>query len=143
MSEGYNTKKTDNVCHIFLFIDALGAAITEKQPVIRDVTHNWQAVRSVFGYSSACVPSIISGKYPEEHLHWNYFTYGRDTVSVPKYLRYLPPQLRDRGRIRRYLSPLVARHNNFDGYFQLYQMPLDILPQFGYNEQKIHSAFMA
>lgn len=125
-------------CSIFFFVDAMGAEVVRDQPVIRDLAEHFKPLRSVFGYSSACVPSILSGRYPEEHLHWNYFTYrGPGTgLKVPLWLRLLPPALRDRGRVRSKLSAPVARLNGITGYFQMYMMPVEELHQYGHCEPR-------
>ena len=75
-----------SVCHCFFFIDAMGAAVTRDQAVIRDLADHWKPLTSVFGYSSACVPSIMSGRWPEEHNHWSYFTHGgaNPALRIPK-----------------------------------------------------------
>ncbi|MBA3846671.1 MAG: alkaline phosphatase family protein [Planctomycetes bacterium] len=124
-------------CHLFFFVDAMGAAVIRGHPVIEDLGRT-AALRSVFGYSSACVPSILSGRWPEEHLHWSYFTYrGPATgLKVPRWLRWLPPAVRDRGRVRHHLSKAVKRANGIAGYFQMYMMPIDQLHQYGHCEPR-------
>ena len=116
----------------------MGAAVTKDQPIIRDLSNFWKPLNSVFGYSSACVPSIMSGRWPEEHLHWSYFTHGsaNPALRIPKRVKWLPPAIRDRGRVRRWCSQTVARHNHIDGYFQLYNMPMAHLDQYGHCEPK-------
>ena len=71
----------------------MGAAVTRDQAVIRDLADHWKPLTSVFGYSSACVPSIMSGRWPEEHNHWSYFTHGgaNPALRIPKTVRWLPP----------------------------------------------------
>lgn len=122
--------------HVFFFIDAMGAQVVQDQPVIRDLADNFRSLRSVFGYSSTCVPSILSGRFPEEHLHWSYFTYrGPGTgLKVPRWLSLIPPALRDRGRVRGKLSAPVARANGVKGYFQMYMMPVEHLHHYGHCE---------
>jgi predicted AlkP superfamily pyrophosphatase or phosphodiesterase len=125
-------------CSIFFFIDAMGAEVVRDQPVIRDLAEHFKPLRSVFGYSSACVPSILTGRFPEEHLHWSYFTYrGPGTgLKIPLWVRLMPPALRDRGRVRSKLSKPVGRLNGITGYFQMYMMPVDELHQYGHCEPK-------
>ena len=122
--------------NIFFFIDAMGAQVVQDQPVIRDLAENFRSLRSVFGYSSACVPSILTGRFPEEHLHWSYFTYsGPGTgLKVPSWLKIIPTFIRDRGRVRGKLSAPVARANRINGYFQMYMMPIDHLHHYGHCE---------
>jgi len=126
-----------STCTIFFFIDAMGAAVVRDRPVIADLAPV-RALRSVLGYSSACVPSILSGRFPEQHQHWSYFTYrGPGTgLKVPGWLQWLPSGLRDRGRVRHQLSKLVGRANGIHGYFQMYLMPIDELHQYGHCEPR-------
>lgn len=125
-------------CHIFCFIDAMGTEVVRDQPAILDLAENVRSLRSVFGYSSACVPSILSGRYPEEHDHWSYFTYcGPGTgLRVPRWLRLVPSALRDRGRVRHRLSPAVAKVNGISGYFRLYMMPIEHLHHYSHCEPR-------
>ena len=119
---------------IVLIVDACGWLVAGRSPALQDLGHH-RRLRSVLGYSSACIPSLISGAWPEEHLHWSAFTRGGpNPIRVPGWLRWLPPGLRDRGRVRARLSPLVAKASGFTGYFQLYQMPLGELGGFGHAE---------
>lgn len=123
-----------DTCHLFIFIDAMGAEVLRGHPVFQDVAPYQAALRSVLGYSSACVPSILSGRLPQEHLHWSYFTHGAGSLRTPWWLHVLPTAIRDRGRIRRWLSGAIARHNAITGYFQLYQMPVEHLHRYGHCE---------
>jgi hypothetical protein len=124
-----------SICSCFFFIDACGSEVVANQPAWDDFADNQKALRSVFGYSSACVPSILSGTYPEDHLHWSYFTHGHSApLRSPWWMKCIPSSLRDRGRVRAKLSPYVKRHNNIHGYFQLYQMPLDVMHHYGHCE---------
>ena len=87
-------------CHLFFFIDACGAEVVRPFPSFTDLAPRWKAARSVFGYSSACVPSILSGLYPEQHLHWSFFTHrANHGLRVPRWLRLIPSALRERGRV--------------------------------------------
>ena len=80
-----------STCRVFFFIDALGSAITEDMPLIRDLAEHWRSIRSVFGYSSTCVPSILSGRYPEEHNHWSFFIHQDGAqLKVPAWMHWLP-----------------------------------------------------
>ncbi|MBA3683786.1 MAG: alkaline phosphatase family protein [Planctomycetes bacterium] len=127
------------VCHCFFFLDACGAEVVRPFPAFTDLAPDWKPLRSVFGYSSACVPSILSGSYPEDHLHWSFFQRAGGEVAplrVPWWVRALPAPLRDRGRVRSHLSRSVARANGITGYFQLYLMPLEHLGRYGHCEPR-------
>lgn len=125
---------------IFTFIDALGWRILQrhKDAFLADRLRIRQPLGTVFGYSSTCDPTIISGRLPPEHGHFSFFAY--DPVRSPfrwlTPLGLLPRALMDRGRVRHHLSKWVGRLLGYTGYFQLYTMPFDKLPLFDYTEKR-------
>lgn len=124
--------------HLFFFIDACGAEVVRPYPSFTDLAPRWKPLRSVFGYSSACVPSILAGSYPQDHLHWSFFTRAEPGkgLKIPWWIRAIPAPLRDRGRVRGRLSRHVAAANGITGYFQLYQMPLEHIHRYGHCEPR-------
>jgi hypothetical protein len=126
------------VLPLFVFIDACGWEIIKDDPFARAVAPHRRPLRSVFGFSSACIPSILSGRSPAEHRNWCYFVY--DPVRSPfrrlRALRWLPKALTSRRRFRRYLSLLVKARLKFRGYFDLYNMPFRHLSLFDFSEKK-------
>jgi len=88
---------------LFVFIDACGWEIIKDDPFVRELAPNRKRLTSVFGYSSACVPSILSGNWPDVHHNWCYFVY--DPIHSPfKFLgplRWLPKALTSRRMFRR------------------------------------------
>src|ERR1043165_10147318 len=94
------------VLPLFIFIDACGWEIINQDPFGADVAPNRKRLTSVFGYSSACVPSILSGRWPVEHRNWSYFVYDpkRSPFSQLRALRWLPERLTSRRIFRRWLS---------------------------------------
>ncbi|MES2696937.1 MAG: alkaline phosphatase family protein, partial [Verrucomicrobiota bacterium] len=124
---------------LFVFIDACGWEIVQKDgQFVRDVAPHRRSLRSVFGYSSACVPSILAGSYPHEHRNWSYFVY--DPVRSPfrslKWLQWLPNALTGRRRARRWLSKFVKMKLKFKGYFDLYNIPFRYISLFDFTEKK-------
>ena len=55
------------VLPLFIFIDACGWEIVKDDPFLKSIAPLRKRLRSVFGYSSACVPSILSGAWPDQH----------------------------------------------------------------------------
>ena len=47
---------------LFVFVDACGWEIIKDRPFARTFAPERRQLRSVFGYSSACIPSILSGR---------------------------------------------------------------------------------
>jgi hypothetical protein len=110
---------------IFVFIDALGYDMARGLDFMTDILPTKAKLRTVFGFSSACIPSILSGRLPCEHKHWNFFYYAPETspFKVLRVFSALPGFIANRSRVRRVLSKVVTKHLNFSGYFQLYNIP--------------------
>lgn len=126
------------VLSLFVFIDACGWQIIKDDPFVRDVAPHRRRLRSVFGYSSACIPSIVSGRYPNEHRNWSYFVY--DPKNSPfqslRWMRWIPSALTSRRRVRNVLSGWVRRRLKFRGYFDLYNMPFRDIAMYDFTEKK-------
>lgn len=124
---------------LFIFIDAFGREVFLRHPFfLKELIRDQKKIDTILGYSSACDPSIISGKLPDEHLMWSSFYY--DPKGSPfkwtKALAILPDSIFRRGRVRHYLSKLIKKVQGFTGYFQLYGVPFKFLPLFNYAEKK-------
>jgi hypothetical protein len=126
------------VLPLFVFIDACGWEIIKNDPFLKDIAPNRKRLSSVFGYSSACVPSILSGRWPVEHRNWCYFVY--DPKNSPfkslRFLRWLPQGLTSRRMFRRWLSRLIKARLSFRGYFDLYNIPFKFISLFDFTETK-------
>jgi len=124
---------------LFIFIDALGWEILNRHPwFLKGLAADKKKLKTIFGYSSACDPSIISGMLPQEHLMWSSFYYSPETCpySWTKWLSFLPDAITDRSRIRHVISRFIANIHGFTGYFQIYQIPFRYLPYFDYAEKR-------
>ncbi len=127
-----------NTLSLFVFIDALGWEIIRNEPFARFCAPYRRRLTSVFGYSSACVPSILSGNWPVEHRNWCYFVY--DPANSPfrflRPLRWLPKAITSRRMFRRWLSRIVKMKLGFRGYFDLYNIPFEHISLFDFTEKK-------
>ncbi len=123
---------------LFIFIDACGWEIIRNDPFCRRFAPNRKRLASVFGYSSTCVPSILSGCWPEEHRNWCYFVYDppHSPFKSLRPLRWLPTAITSRRRFRRWLSRFVKVPLKFRGYFDLYNMPFKYISLFDFTEKK-------
>src|SRR5437660_7353132 len=110
---------------LFIVIDACGWEIIRNDPFLKEFAPQRKRLDSVFGYSSACVPSILSGRWPVEHRNWCYFVYdpANSPFKIVRPLRWLPAAITSRRLFRRWLTKLVKAHLNFRGYFDLYNIP--------------------
>ena len=129
--------------YVYMFVDALGWEIVSKYNFLKDSLVYRKKVEMQFGYSSAAVPTILSGKYPQEHKHFSFFYYDpkRSPFKFFKYLKYFfgagvhPKCLFNRGRVRRIISRFTAKMMGYTGYFSLYSVPFNKLPFFDYCEK--------
>ncbi|MDB6028809.1 MAG: Type phosphodiesterase/nucleotide pyrophosphatase [Verrucomicrobiales bacterium] len=126
------------VLPLFIMLDACGWEIVKNDPFLKSLAPNRRKLNSVFGYSSACVPSIVSGHWPEEHRNWSYFVY--DPKNSPfkflRPLRWLPKALTSRRIFRRWLTKFVRSKIGFKGYFDLYNIPFEHIAQYDFSEKK-------
>jgi hypothetical protein len=131
------SNKSDKVS-IVVFIDALGWEVLRNRRFLEEELPFRSKLRSVFGFSSACVPSILTGNQPRDHGHWSFFYHTRERSPFRplRLLRWLPGSLADRGRVRNWISKLVKRAYGFQGYFQLYNMPFRLIDRFDYCEKR-------
>jgi len=122
---------------IVVFIDALGWEVLKGRRFMEERLPFRRKLRSVFGFSSACIPSILTGLTPREHRHWSFFYYSPATSPFKplRLLGLLPRSLVDRGRVRNLISKLVKRVYGYTGYFQLYNIPFEHVDKFDYCEK--------
>lgn len=124
---------------LFIMIDACGWEIIKDRPqFLSTLAPHRRKLESVFGYSSTCVPSILSGRWPDEHHNWCYFIH--DPKNSPfrslSWLRWLPKALTGRRIVRRYLTKIVKSALGFKGYFDLYNIPFHLIHLFDFTEKK-------
>jgi hypothetical protein len=126
------------VLPLFVFIDACGWEIIRDHPFAREVAPLRRPLRSVFGYSSACIPSILSGRWPSEHRNWCYFVHDPEHSPFKKLkpFGWLPRWITSRRIFRRYLSKLMRGVLGFKGYFDLYNIDFGQIGKFDFTEKK-------
>lgn len=124
---------------LFIMIDACGWEIIKERPqFLRTHAPHRRKLESVFGYSSTCVPSILSGRWPDEHHNWCYFIHDPENSPFRslRWLRFLPKALTSRRIVRRYLTRMVKSMLGFKGYFDLYNIPFHLIHLFDFTEKK-------
>ncbi|MBL6766326.1 MAG: alkaline phosphatase family protein [Verrucomicrobiae bacterium] len=126
------------VLPLFIMIDACGWEIVRNDPFAQNFAPTRKKLESVFGYSSTCVPSILSGRWPDEHRNWCYFVF--DPKNSPfrslKPFGWLPKFITSRRIFRRYLTKFVKVQLKFRGYFDLYNIPFKFIHLFDFTEKK-------
>ena len=123
---------------LFIFIDALGWKILRSQHFLEDVLTVRAPLDTVLGYSSTCIPTILTGKLPREHGHFSFFFADQENspFRACRMLDALPHAVTRRGRVRRMISKMVQRAYGYTGYFQIYNVPFRYLPLFDYSEKR-------
>ncbi len=119
-------------------VDACGWEIIRNDPFGKAFAPTRKRLESLFGYSSTCVPSILSGHWPDEHRNWCYFVYDpkNSPFRLLRPLRWLPTAITSRRIFRRLLTRLVKAQLNFRGYFDLYNIPFRYIHLFDFTEKK-------
>ncbi|MDB6071759.1 MAG: nucleotide pyrophosphatase [Verrucomicrobiales bacterium] len=123
---------------LFIMIDACGWEIVKDRPFLQTLAPHRKRLESVFGYSATCVPSILSGRWPDEHLNWCYFVYNpaQSPFRSLRPLRWLPTAITGRRIFRRFLTKFVKVQLKFRGYFDLYNIPFRYIHLFDFTEKK-------
>jgi hypothetical protein len=126
------------VLGLFVMIDAMGWEIVRNDSFGKDFAPTRKRLESVFGYSSTCVPSILSGRWPDEHRNWCYFVHSpKDSpFGRLRWLRWLPKAVTSRRIFRRWLTKLVRSSLSFRGYFDLYNIPFQQIDRYDFTEKK-------
>lgn len=125
---------------VYVFVDALGWKQVERYGFLEDILPYRRKIEMQLGYSCTAIPTILSGKRPNEHGHFAFYDYAPE-ASPFKAMKYLAPFLKPasfwrRGRVRHHLSNIIKRFYGFTGYFQLYSVPVERLPKLDYCEKK-------
>ena len=123
---------------LYTFIDAFGYEIYQQHPYfLEDIIEEAKPLQSVLGFTNTCLPSILSGKYPQEHGEASPFFYSDPSPFgwMMKYLSYLPKWL-DYSKVRSMLSSMVKHLHHYRGNFQLYAIPFDKLIYFDVTQKQ-------
>ncbi len=124
------TDTTERELTVVILIDALGWEIVQHFGFAGTLLPRSGPLGTVLGYSSAAIPSLLSGTKPSDHGSWAMYRYSPST-SPFKLLRFLPNlphplEWRLRGWIRRILD----RRNVIKSYYDLYEIPPRMLSYF-------------
>jgi hypothetical protein len=124
--------------YLNVFIDALGWPVAEGNAFLPELGAVRQPVRTVLGYSSGAVPTILTGLLPRQHGQWSFFYYAPRTspFGFLRPLALLPHVLAANHRVRVPLSRQVKRLLGYTGYFSLYAFPFARLGDFDYCEKR-------
>ncbi|MBF0408934.1 MAG: alkaline phosphatase family protein [Candidatus Riflebacteria bacterium] len=122
---------------LFTFIDAFGWELLRKNSFLEEILSFRTPVQTIFGYSSTCDPTIITGLLPRDHGHFSFFVYDPENspFKTARILSLLPKFISSRGRVRNIISRFYKKYLGYSGYFQLYNMPFRMLSKYDYTEK--------
>lgn len=122
---------------LYTFVDAFGYEIYKQHSYfLQEIKKDSKPLESVLGFTNTCLPSILSGQYPQEHKQASLFYHSDESpFKWMKVLSFLPSFF-DRFRVRNILSKIVKKLHGYTGYFQLYSIPFDKLSYFDFTEKK-------
>ncbi len=123
---------------LFVFCDALGWELARARNFLADLLPHRRPCGTIFGYSSSCDPSILTGHMPFEHGHFSFFVYdpAHSPFARARFLSWMPGFLTGHHRIRSRLSRYWGRWLGYTGYFQLYNVPFSKMPSLDYTEKR-------
>ena len=126
-----------NHLHVFVLIDALGWELIRERPFLAEFLSYRQRLRTLLGFSSGIIPSILTGRTPAENGMWNLVYY--DPQNSPfRRMRSLGPlagRLLDHRIGRRALTEIGRRVLGMGSNFDVC-VPPETLPWFNWAESR-------
>jgi len=122
---------------IFVLIDALGWTYVRDQHFLQGLLRYRTPLRTVLGFSSAAIPTILTGAPPSRHGHWNLFYY--DPEGSPfrwlRRLAFLPERVLNNRFTRRAITEIGRRMLGLGPLFDCSMNPR-YLPWFNWVEKR-------
>jgi len=129
--------KYDIPIFICVLIDALGWEYIKNRDFLKHLLPNQKKLSTILGFSCSAIPSILSGKYPDEHGQWNLYYYSPKT-SPFRWTKGIP--LLRNGFAERVMRKIIEeaskKISRSDGYFETYLVPLPLLNLFDISEKR-------
>jgi hypothetical protein len=120
-----------------VLIDALGWSYLEGHPFLSGLLPYRRSLRTVLGFSSGAIPTILTGLPPASTGHWNLLYY--DPAGSPfrwiRCARYLPKWILDHRITRRIVTEIGRRLLGMGPGFECCISP-ELLPWFNWVERK-------
>jgi predicted AlkP superfamily pyrophosphatase or phosphodiesterase len=121
---------------IFILIDALGWEYIKRRDFLNDLLPYRMPLRTVLGFSSGAIPTILTGLPPARTGHWNLFYY--DPHNSPfrwlKYFNFLPDRMLDSRVSRKIVKELGRRVLGMGPLFECFVSPR-LMPWFNWVEK--------
>ena len=132
-----NAKTKKKTISIFILMDALGWTYVKDSDFLAGEAEVKMPVKSILGFSSAAIPSILTGKMPDEHGFWSLFLRNEEgspfawSRSAGTLRRLMPERV-----ARKAIEEVSRRYHGYTGYFETYLIPLDELPDYDISEKR-------
>jgi predicted AlkP superfamily pyrophosphatase or phosphodiesterase len=122
---------------IFVLIDALGWKYLEDREFLNDILPYRVPVKTILGFSSGAIPTILTGIPPSATGHWNLFYY--DPKGSPFWwlrpFHFLPDRVLDNRYTRKIIKELGRRVLGMGPLFDCSVSPA-LLDKFNYVEKR-------
>ena len=123
---------------IYVLVDALGWDLVKRAPFLDDVLTDRRWLVTILGYSSGAIPTLLTGKTPAEHGHWNLFYHApqQSPFQWMRPLAKLPERLVENRFTRRAIKHVSRRMSGYTGYFSIHAYPIAHLPLYDMTEKR-------
>ncbi len=122
---------------IVVLIDALGWKYVEGRPFLNRYLPHRKAVRTILGFSSGAIPTILTGKPPVVTGHWNLLYYDPQNSAFrwARHFGFLPQTILDHRVTRRVITEMGRRLFRMGPSFECCVSPR-LLPWFNWVEKR-------
>ena len=137
ISPNCEAAKSGQNIRLFVLIDALGWEVLKKHEFLNDILTHRQPLRTVLGFSSGAIPTILTGMPPARTGHWNLFYY--DPQGSPfrwlKWFRFLPNFVLEHRVTQKIVKELGRHILGMGPLFECFVSPR-LLPWFNWIEKR-------
>jgi hypothetical protein len=121
---------------VVLLVDALGWELAGRAAPFAESLAHRRKLETILGFSSGALPTLFTGALPAEHGRW--LMYRRAAGATPfagfGWTSWLPARARRSWKLSRLLTRVVEGRG-VKGYFNLYEVPRELLDQFDLAER--------
>lgn len=120
-----------------ILIDALGWKVLGDQQFLNDLLVYRQPLKTVLGFSSGAIPSLLTGESPSKHGHWNLFYYdpAHSPFAGMRWLRHFPDKLANHRVTQKLIKEAGRRLFHMGPQFECYVKPT-LMPFFNWVERR-------
>lgn len=123
---------------VAVLVDALGWELVRGHDFLEDLCPRRNPVRTILGYSSAAIPSLLTGEDPCRTRMWSLFyrSPGRSPFAWTKLFTWLPRPAYENRYVRRLVRATSRALSGYNGYFYTYDIPVKILQELDVSERR-------